>query len=117
MDVRVVVQNIGTAFAVFEAVRYGKPLIERVVTVTGEGVLEPKNLLTKIGTLISHLIDECGGLKDDNQKVISGGPMMGLPSLRLTFRNKGDVGDRCHAGRGDRACRRFPAMHSVRAMH
>jgi len=78
MDVRVVVQNIGTAFAVFEAVRYGKPLIERVVTVTGEGVLEPKNLLTKIGTLISHLIDECGGLKDDNQKVISGGPMMGF---------------------------------------
>ncbi len=78
MDVRVVVQNIGTAFAVFEAVRYGKPLIERVVTVTGEGIREPKNLLTKIGTLISHLIDECGGLKDDNLKVISGGPMMGF---------------------------------------
>lgn len=78
MDVRVVVQNIGTAFAVFEAVRYGKPLIERVVTVTGEGILKPKNLLTKIGTLISHLIDECGGLKEDNLKVISGGPMMGF---------------------------------------
>jgi electron transport complex protein RnfC len=78
MDVRVVVQNIGTAFAVFEAVRYGKPLIERVVTVTGEGIREPKNLLTKIGTLISHLIEECGGLQDDNLKVISGGPMMGF---------------------------------------
>jgi electron transport complex protein RnfC len=78
MDVRVVVQNIGTAFAVFEAVRYGKPLIERVVTVTGEGIREPKNLLTKIGTLISHLIEECGGLQSDSLKVISGGPMMGF---------------------------------------
>jgi H+/Na+-translocating ferredoxin:NAD+ oxidoreductase subunit C len=78
MDVKVVVQNIGTAFAVFEAVRYGKPLIERVVTVTGEGIREPKNLLTKIGALISHLIEECGGLHVDNLKVISGGPMMGF---------------------------------------
>jgi Na+-translocating ferredoxin:NAD+ oxidoreductase subunit C len=78
MDVRVVVQNIGTAYAVFEAVRYGKPLIERVVTVTGEGIRETKNLLTKIGTLISQLIEECGGLQNDSQKVISGGPMMGF---------------------------------------
>lgn len=78
MDVRVVVQNIGTAFAVYEAVRFGKPLIERVVTVTGEGVREPRNLLTKIGTLISHLLEECGGLKDETLKVISGGPMMGF---------------------------------------
>ncbi len=64
MDVRVVVQNISTSFAVFEAARYGKPLIERVVTVTGEGITEPENLLVKIGTLISHLIEECGGMKD-----------------------------------------------------
>jgi electron transport complex protein RnfC len=78
MDVRVVVQNIGTAFAVFEAVRFGKPLIERVVTVTGECIREPKNLQTKIGTLISHLVEECGGLQDENLKVISGGPMMGF---------------------------------------
>ena len=78
MDVRVVVQNISTAFAIYEAVRYGKPLIERVVTVTGEGIKEPKNLLVKIGTLVSHLIEECGGLKDESVKVISGGPMMGF---------------------------------------
>lgn len=83
MDVRVVVQNVGTAFAVFEAVRYGKPLIERVVTITGEGLTEPRNMLVKIGTLISHLIDECGGFKDKGLKVIAGGPMMGfaIPSL------------------------------------
>jgi electron transport complex protein RnfC len=78
MDVKVVVQNIGTAFAIFEAVRYGKPLIERVVTVTGEGIFDPKNLLTKIGTLVSHLVEECGGLRDEKLKVIAGGPMMGF---------------------------------------
>jgi electron transport complex protein RnfC len=78
MDVKVVVHNVSTAFAIYEAVRYGKPLIERVVTVTGEGIKEPKNLSVKIGTLVSHLIEECGGLKDENLKVISGGPMMGF---------------------------------------
>jgi electron transport complex protein RnfC len=85
MDVKVVVQNISTSFAVFEAVRYGKPLIERVVTVTGEGITEPGNLLVKIGTLISHLIEACGGMKDVALKVISGGPMMGfaVPSLEV----------------------------------
>lgn len=78
MDVRVVVHNVGTSFAIYEAVRYGKPLIERVVTVTGEGINEPKNLMVKIGTLISHLIEECSGLRDEHAKVISGGPMMGF---------------------------------------
>jgi electron transport complex protein RnfC len=78
MDVKVIVQNISTSFAVYEAVRYGKPLIERVVTVSGEGIREPNNLLVKIGSLVSHLIEECGGLKDESLKVISGGPMMGF---------------------------------------
>ena len=78
MDVRVVVQNISTSFAIFEAVRYGKPLIERVVTVSGEAISEPNNLLVKTGTLISHLIHECGGLKEGKGKIISGGPMMGF---------------------------------------
>lgn len=77
MDVGVVVHNVGTAVAVYEAARYGKPLIERVVTVTGESIKEPKNLLVKVGTLISDVIEECGGLASDTAKVISGGPMMG----------------------------------------
>jgi len=85
MDVRVVVHNVGTAYAVYEAARYGKPLIERVVTVTGEGIREPKNLKVKVGTLISHLIHDCGGMKEEKVKVISGGPMMGfaIPSLEV----------------------------------
>ncbi|MEK7267074.1 MAG: electron transport complex subunit RsxC, partial [Nitrospirota bacterium] len=85
MDVRVVVQNVGTALAVYEAARYGKPLIERVVTVTGEGIKNPANLMVKIGALISDIVDQCGGFKDSAGKVVSGGPMMGfaLSSLDL----------------------------------
>ncbi len=83
MDVGVVVQNVGTAIAVYEAVRYGKPLIERVVTVTGEGITEPKNLLVKIGTMVSDLVEECGGFKSGVTKVISGGPMMGFALYSL----------------------------------
>ncbi|MBI4684299.1 MAG: electron transport complex subunit RsxC [Nitrospirae bacterium] len=78
MDVSVVVQNVGTALAVYEAARYGKPLIERVVTVTGEGINRPANLMVKVGTLVSDLIEQCGGLKNTAGKVISGGPMMGF---------------------------------------
>lgn len=78
MDVGVVVQNVGTALAIYEAARFGKPLIERVVTVTGEGITEPKNLMVRIGTKISELIEECGGFKGGEGKVISGGPMMGF---------------------------------------
>ena len=78
MDVGVVVQNVGTALAIFEAARYGKPLIERVVTVTGEGISQPKNLMVKIGTKVGDLIDECGGFSKGVGKVISGGPMMGF---------------------------------------
>lgn len=83
MDVGVVVQNIGTAIAVYEAARYGRPLVERVVTVTGEGIKEPKNLLTKVGTLVSDLLEECGGFKSAAAKVISGGPMMGFAMFSL----------------------------------
>jgi len=78
MDVGVVVQNVGTALAIYEAARYGKPLIERVVTVTGEGINQPKNLNVRIGTKIADLIEACGGFKDGVAKVISGGPMMGF---------------------------------------
>lgn len=83
MDVGVVVQNIGTAVAVYEAARYGKPLIERVVTVTGEGIKEPKNLMAKVGALISDLVEDCGGFKNEAAKVISGGPMMGFAMSSL----------------------------------
>ncbi|MBF0344391.1 MAG: electron transport complex subunit RsxC [Nitrospirae bacterium] len=78
MDVGAVVQNTGTAVAIYEACRYGKPLIERIVSVTGNGIKTPKNLRARIGTPISQLIAECGGLKGGASKIISGGPMMGF---------------------------------------
>jgi len=72
-----VVQNVGTAFAVYEAVQKNKPLFERVVTVTGKSVKDPKNLKVRIGTPVNQLINFAGGLPADTGKVISGGPMMG----------------------------------------
>jgi len=83
MDVGVVVQNVGTAAAIYHAVRYGRPLIERIVTVTGPGITEPKNLRVRIGTLFSDLIEQCGWLTDDAAKVIMGGPMMGVAQAGL----------------------------------
>ncbi|MDH4027227.1 MAG: electron transport complex subunit RsxC [Nitrospirota bacterium] len=83
MDVGVVVQNVGTALAVYEAVRYGKPLIDRVVTVTGNGIKEPGNLMVRIGTMMSDVVEQCGGLVGGAVKVISGGPMMGFAQWTL----------------------------------
>jgi len=78
MDVRCVVQNVGTAVAVRDAVRFGRPLYERVVTVTGPAVATPKNVRCRIGTPVKELIDFCGGYRVPARKVIMGGPMMGI---------------------------------------
>jgi len=83
LDVGVVVNNVGTAVAVAEAVIKKKPLIERVVTVTGNGIREPKNVIARIGTTFKDVINFCGGLSDDTAKVIMGGPMMGLTQYTL----------------------------------
>jgi len=72
-----VVSNVGTAFAVYEAVQKNKPLIERVVTITGKGLENPSNFKVRIGTPTQSLIDAVGGLPEDTGKIISGGPMMG----------------------------------------
>ena len=77
-DIGVVVQNVATVFAIYEAVYFNKPLYERVVTVTGSCLSNPKNLLVKVGTPIKHLIDFCGPLVDEPAKIIIGGPMMGI---------------------------------------
>jgi electron transport complex protein RnfC len=77
MDVGVVVHNVGTSLAIAEALEQGKPLIERVVTVAGSGVREPKNLLVRIGTSFSEVIEQCGGVTEDALKVVMGGPMTG----------------------------------------
>jgi Na+-translocating ferredoxin:NAD+ oxidoreductase subunit C len=85
LDIGVVNHNVGTAVAVNDAVLEGKPLIERVLTVTGAGVTRPANLLVRVGTLVSEVLDSCGGLKDSTLKLIIGGPMMGLaqPSMDI----------------------------------
>jgi Na+-translocating ferredoxin:NAD+ oxidoreductase subunit C len=77
IEVGCVVHNVGTSFAVYEAVQKNKPLIERVVTVTGKTLKEPSNFLVRIGTPISALIEAAGGLPEDIGKVVNGGPMMG----------------------------------------
>ena len=77
VDVGVVVQNVGTAFAVYEAVQKNKPLVERVVTVTGKSVKNPGNFQVRIGTPVTALIEAAGGMPDDTGKVVNGGPMMG----------------------------------------
>lgn len=83
IHVGAVVQNVGTAFAIYEAVMKNKPLIERVITVTGKNVSKPSNLLARLGTSFQQLIDECGGLPEDTGKIIGGGPMMGKALVQL----------------------------------
>jgi len=78
LDIGVVVSNVGTAVAVCEAIRDGKPLIDRVVTVTGDAIKESKNFLVRIGTPISKLVELCGGTVAEVGKIIMGGPMMGI---------------------------------------
>lgn len=72
-----VVNNVGTAFAAYEAIQKGKPLFERVVTVTGKSLSKPSNFMVRVGTSISEIIEAAGGLPEDTGKVINGGPMMG----------------------------------------
>ncbi len=83
INVGAVVQNVGTAFAIYEAVMKNKPLIDRIITVTGRSLPQPSNLLARLGTPFRQLIDECGGLPEDTGKVIGGGPMMGKALLNL----------------------------------
>ncbi len=88
-----VVHNAGTVFAVYEAVQKNKPLFERIITVTGKSVQNPKNLKVRVGTPVKNLIEAAGGLPDDTGKIISGGPMMGkaLNSTEVTV-TKGTSG-------------------------
>ena len=72
-----VVQNVGTAFAVYQAVQKNKPLFERVITVTGKSLAKPSNFLARIGTPMNQLIAACRGLPEATATIIGGGPMMG----------------------------------------
>jgi len=81
LEVGCVVNNVGTAYAVYEAVQKNKPLFERVVTVTGKSVKKPSNFLVRLGTPVKDIIEAAHGLPEDTGKIISGGPMMGKAVL------------------------------------
>ena len=85
VESRILCHNVATAHAVYEAVTYSKPLISRVVTITGDGVLQPQNVEALFGTPISFLIEQLGGYTKQAERMIMGGPMMGfaLPSDEL----------------------------------
>ncbi|MBN1117042.1 MAG: electron transport complex subunit RsxC [Bacteroidales bacterium] len=77
IDIGAVVFNVGTVYAIYEAIQKNKPLFERVVTVTGKSISKPSNFKVRLGTQVSELIEAAGGLPEDTGKIINGGPMMG----------------------------------------
>ncbi|MDR1518668.1 MAG: electron transport complex subunit RsxC [Planctomycetota bacterium] len=85
MDVGVLVHNMASVYAGYDACRFGHPLTERVVTVTGPGIRNPANLWVRIGTMASHLLEECGFDAAATKKLIVGGPMMGMPMRDLEW--------------------------------
>jgi electron transport complex protein RnfC len=84
IEVGCIVNNVGTAFAIYQAVQKNRPLIDNILTFTGKGVPNNKNLLVRVGTSIQAIIDYCGGLPEDTGKVINGGPMMGKAMMDLS---------------------------------
>ena len=87
-DVGVVVQNVATAYAVYEAVEKNKPLYERVMTVSGEAVKTPANLLVRFGTGFGAVLDACGGAEESAAVYIDGGPMMGATLLSTDYNTR-----------------------------
>jgi electron transport complex protein RnfC len=82
-DLGIVVHNVSTTRAVHHAVRHGRPLLARVVTVSGGAIREPNNVLTPIGTRVADLVEFCGGFAERPERVVNGGPMMGQPMPSL----------------------------------
>lgn len=82
-DVNCIINNVGTAAAISDAVLEGKSSYERIITVTGSGIKTPKNLMVKIGTTIGDIIGQCGGFNGTPAKIISGGPMTGITQFDL----------------------------------
>ncbi len=93
IEVGAVVQNVGTAFAVYEAVQKNKPLFERIITITGKLMTAQGNWWTRIGVPLSHVVEQAGGVPENTGKIIAGGPMMGraITSLDIPMA-KGSAG-------------------------
>ncbi len=83
IEVGAVVQNVGTSFAVYEAVQKNKPLVERVITITGKSATNPGNYLVRLGTILSEVVEQAGGVPEDTGKIVGGGPMMGRSFMTL----------------------------------
>lgn len=83
IDIGCIVHNVGTVFAIYEAVMKNKPLFERVVTLSGDECAKPNNFMVRIGTPASFLIEKCGGLNDKVSQVVFGGPMMGTSAVNI----------------------------------
>lgn len=134
-DVGCIVDNVDTIVAIRRAVREGKPLMHRIVTVTGDAIADPRNFTVRIGTNYAELVEEAGGFKQDPVKIISGGPMMGfgifdlnVPTTKtasaLLCLTKDDVSDMeptacINCGRCSEACpeRLLPGRLSTYAVH
>ncbi len=82
-DVGCIVSNVASIIAIYEAVALNIPLIEKIVTVTGDAIFQPQNFKVRLGTKYQTLVDACGGFKVHPQKIISGGPMMGTALFNL----------------------------------
>ncbi|MCG7899471.1 MAG: electron transport complex subunit RsxC [Candidatus Thiodiazotropha weberae] len=110
-DIGVVVHNVATARAVYDAIALGRPLLSRVMTVTGEAIEQPKNVEVLIGTPLNNLVDYCGGFSVMPERLISGGPMMGqpLPSLRVPA-VKGSNGLLALSGAENKAATEMPCI-------
>jgi electron transport complex protein RnfC len=93
IEVGAVVMNVATTFAVYEAVQKNKPLIDRVVTVTGKSVQTPGNFLVRLGTPLANVVEQAGGIPEDTGKIVAGGPMMGRAVVSLDIPTaKGSAG-------------------------
>jgi electron transport complex protein RnfC len=117
LDVGVVVHNVATAAAVKEAVADGKPLYERILTVTGDAVAEPGNLLVRVGTPFSEAVAFCGGTRGTVKKIISGGPMMGIAQSDLDVPvTKGTSGILLFTEKEGRGPRVYPCLRCGRCI-
>jgi electron transport complex protein RnfC len=111
IDVQVVVHNVGTIAAMGDFFAYGQPLIERVVTVTGPGVRRPSTLLVPLGTRLSDILDHCGGVTEDTNQILFGGPMMGAAQYHLDVPLlKGTSGILCLTGAEVAVRREYPCI-------
>lgn len=117
MEVGVIVQNVGTTAMIAKAIKTGQPLIERVLTVTGSAIAEPKNLLVRIGTPFGEVIEQCGGFKKAPGKVVMGGPMMGLAQSSINVPVvKGTSGILCLSKEEAKEYRERPCIKCARCV-